>query len=50
MMSDVYDVIIIGGGPAAFTAAIYNARGGLKTLMISKVTGGQIGITPVLEN
>lgn len=41
-----YDVIIIGGGPAGATAAIYTARAGLKTLMIDKgLTAGALGIT-----
>ena len=39
-----YDVIIIGGGPAGSSAAIYTARAGLKTLVIDKgVTAGAPG-------
>ncbi|MHA1713515.1 MAG: NAD(P)/FAD-dependent oxidoreductase [Candidatus Ranarchaeia archaeon] len=51
-MSDtkIYDVIIIGGGPAGFTASIYASRGGLRTVQISKLTGGQIGLAPIIEN
>lgn len=46
-----YDVIIIGGGPAGLTAAIYTARAGLKTLLLEKIAcGGQIAITDWLEN
>ena len=32
----IYDVAIIGGGPAGMSAAIYAARGGMKTLVIEK--------------
>ena len=38
----IYDVAIIGGGPAGMSAAIYAARGGMKTLVIEKIAyGGQ---------
>lgn len=46
-----YDVIIIGGGPAGVTAAIYTARAGLKTLIIDKgLTAGALGITGKIAN
>ena len=46
-----YDVIIIGAGPAGYTAAIYNARANLKTLMITGTTpGGQLLLTSEVEN
>jgi thioredoxin reductase (NADPH) len=46
-----YDMIIIGGGPAGLTAAIYAARGGLKTLVLEKSNeGGQITVTQKVEN
>ena len=46
-----YDVIIIGGGPAGATAAIYTARAGLKTLVIDKgATSGALGITGKIAN
>lgn len=47
----MYDVIIIGGGPAGMSAAIYAARARLKTALIEKAgCGGQIAITDHLEN
>ena len=45
-----YDLIIIGGGPAAFTAAIYAARYKLKTLLISKELGGYLNKIHKIEN
>ncbi|EHR79706.1 thioredoxin reductase [Thermococcus litoralis DSM 5473] len=45
-----WDVLIIGAGPAGFTAAIYAARYGLETLMISKDIGGNVALTDLIEN
>jgi thioredoxin reductase (NADPH) len=46
-----YDVVVIGGGPAGLTAAVYAERSGLKTIIFEKANvGGQIAITPVVEN
>ncbi len=46
-----YDVIIVGGGPAGLTAAIYTSRESLDTLVIEKsALGGQAAVTQVLDN
>ena len=46
-----YDVIIIGAGPAGLSAAIYSARGGLKTAVFERAfIGGQITVTDEVEN
>jgi thioredoxin reductase (NADPH) len=45
------DLIIIGGGPAGLTAAIYAERAGLNCIVVEKSNlGGQVAITPVVEN
>ncbi|MCX8130945.1 MAG: thioredoxin-disulfide reductase [Clostridia bacterium] len=47
----MYDVIIIGGGPAGLTSAIYSSRAGLDTLLIEKkFPGGQMATTSQMEN
>jgi alkyl hydroperoxide reductase subunit F len=45
-----YDVIIIGGGPAGLSAAVYSARKVLKTLLVSKDIGGQVAWTYDVDN
>lgn len=48
---DMYDAIIIGGGPAGATAAIYTARADLKTLVLDKgLTAGALGMTGKIAN
>jgi len=50
-MSDVYDVIIIGAGPAGLAAAVYTGRARLNTLVLEKgMPGGQILLTDFVEN
>lgn len=49
-MSKVYDVIIIGGGPAGLTAGIYAGRRGLKTIILSEALGGQMAMAHWVEN
>lgn len=50
-MMNNYDVIIVGGGIAGMTAAIYTTRGGAKTLIIEKESlGGQLNSAPLIEN
>lgn len=50
-MSELYDVIILGGGPAGLTAGLYAGRGGLRALIIEKGQyGGQIALSSDVEN
>ena len=46
----MYDVIIVGAGPAGLTAAIYSSRRNLKTLVLSKGLSDQVSETPHIEN
>jgi len=46
----MYDLIIIGGGPAGITAGIYASRKKLKTLILTKDFIGQTGLTGTIEN
>ncbi len=51
MQMNIYDLIIIGGGPGGYTAALYAARAGLSTLVIEKFSaGGQMTETQSIEN
>ena len=50
-MEHVYDMIIIGGGPAGYTAALYAARAGFDAIVIEKMgPGGQMALTGDIEN
>lgn len=50
-MERSYDVMIVGGGPAGYTAALYCARSGLKTAVLEKLSaGGQIALTEWVDN
>ena len=50
-MTKVYDMIIIGGGPAGYTAALYAARAGMEVVVLEKMfAGGQMTETMKIEN
>ena len=50
-MEHIYDVIIIGGGPGGYTAALYGARAGLDTVLFEKMAaGGQMALTEQIDN
>ena len=47
----IYDMLIIGGGPAGYTAAIYAARAGLDVVVLEKLSaGGQMALTEQIDN
>ena len=50
-MNRIYDVVIIGGGPGGYTAALYAARAGLDVLVLEKLSaGGQMALTSQIDN
>lgn len=51
MDKGIYDVIVIGGGPGGYTAALYAARAGFSVLVLERLApGGQMGTTDRIEN
>ena len=51
MEKDLYDIVIVGGGPAGMTAAIYAARADKKVVLFEKnIIGGQMVNSPLVEN
>ena len=46
----MYDTIVIGGGPAGLTAALYTVRKEMKTILVSPDIGGQMLLTNEIEN
>jgi len=49
-LAKVWDVAVVGGGPAGITAAMYAARKNLSTILIAMDLGGQVGITHLVTN
>ncbi len=50
-MEHIYDMIVIGGGPGGYTAALYGTRAGLDTLVVEKLSpGGQMTQTAQIDN
>lgn len=50
-MNHIYDMVIIGGGPGGYTAALYAARAGLDTLVLERLSaGGQMALTHQIDN
>ena len=47
----IYDMLIVGGGPGGYTAALYAARAGLDVLIIERLSaGGQMNLTGIIDN
>lgn len=50
-MERIYDLIVIGGGPGGYTAALYAARAGLQVVVLEKLSaGGQMALTSQIDN
>ncbi len=50
-MNTIYDMLIIGGGPGGYTAALYTARAGMTVLVLEKLSaGGQMALTHQIDN
>lgn len=51
MQEKIYDMVIVGGGPGGYTAALYAARAGLKVVILEKLSvGGQMALTHQIDN
>ena len=51
MNEKIYDMLVVGGGPGGYTAALYAARAGLDVLVLEKLAaGGQMAETPQIDN
>ena len=49
--NQIYDMVIIGGGPGGYTAALYAARAGMNVLVVEKLSaGGQMALTHMIDN
>ena len=50
-MDKIYDMLIVGGGPGGYTAAMYAARAGLSVAVLEKMAaGGQMALTHEIDN
>lgn len=50
-MDHIYDMLIVGGGPGGYTAALYACRAGLDVMVLEKLSaGGQMALTPQIDN
>ena len=50
-MKKIYDMVILGGGPGGYTAALYAARAGLRTAVVERLSpGGQMTLTGTVDN